>query len=163
MFPATATTATTTTPAVTVVCFGTLSLSTTVTMIPTLMRLPVTSGQHEVVLPPLLMLRDTRGIVLATVLHQQPQSQMHPKAYANYAMGPLQVSFSLRVEPPSDLFICVGVCCGACFLLSGATLDVICTNGGLSCWVWHQCSPLEHIHGRHVQPGDGHWPMPEMH
>ena len=36
---------------------------------------------------------------------QPPQYQMPSQAYANYAMGPLQVSFSFRVEPPND-FLC---------------------------------------------------------
>ena len=31
---------------------------------------------------------------------QQPELQIPSQAYANYAMGPLQVSFSFRVEPP---------------------------------------------------------------
>ena len=64
-------TATTTTPPVTVVCSGTLSVIMTVTMGPTLMGLTVTLGQHEVVLPPLLKLRGMRGVVgLITVLQQ---------------------------------------------------------------------------------------------
>ena len=50
-----------------------------------------TSGQHDVVLPPKVIMRDTvKGSVgLATV---PPQSQMPSQAYANYAMGS-QVSF----------------------------------------------------------------------
>ena len=40
-----------------------------VTMAPSLMGLPVTSGQHDVVLPPLLTLRNSGGVVdLATVI-----------------------------------------------------------------------------------------------
>ena len=104
--------ATTTTPPVTVVCCSTsLSLTMTVTMVPTLMGLPVASGQHDVVLLPPLMLRDTGHVVgLTTVQQQQSQSQMPPQAYANYAMGPVQVSFSLRVEPPTNcLYMYVSV------------------------------------------------------
>ena len=28
---------------------------------------------------------------------------------------------------------------------------------------FHHFNPLEFTHGRHVQPGDGHWPTPGMH
>ena len=62
-------TATTTTPSVMVACYSASSLTKTVTMAPTLMGLPATWDQHDVVVPPLLALRDTRGVVgLATVL-----------------------------------------------------------------------------------------------
>ena len=54
------TTATTTTPPVTIVCSGTSSLIMTFTMGPTLIKLPATSGQHNAVLLPLLMPRDMR-------------------------------------------------------------------------------------------------------
>ena len=98
-------------------------------MAPSLMGLPATSVQHDVVLPPLLILRDTNGVVsLATVLQQQ-QYQMPLQAYANYVMGSLQVSFSFRVEPPTD-FICIGVCSGVSFLLSDTMLDAIFNYGG---------------------------------
>ena len=109
-----------------------LSLTTTVTLPPSLMELPVTSGQHHVVLLPLLMPWYIGVVVgLATIPQQQPQSQMPPQAYANYAMGPPQLSFSFRANLPFDLFIYVGVCCGVCFLLSGAILDAIFfTKGG---------------------------------
>ena len=53
-------------------------------------------GQHDVVLPPQLILRDMmRGCVgLITVLQkQQSQSQMPSQAYANYTMGSPQASF----------------------------------------------------------------------
>ena len=39
---------------------------------------------------------------LPTVLQpQQPQSQIPSKVYANYAMGPPQVSFYFTFEPPN--------------------------------------------------------------
>ena len=91
-------TTTTTTPLVTVVCCSSSFLTTTLIMAQTLMVLPAILGQHNVILLPLLMLKDTGGVLgLATVPKQQLQSQMPPQAYANYAMGPLQVSFSFRV------------------------------------------------------------------
>ena len=110
------TAATTSTPPVTVMCSGASSLTMTVTMAPTLLGLPATSGWHDVVLSPPLILRDTRGVVdLATVLQQQPQCQMPPQAYDNYAIGPQKVHFFFRVEPPTNLLIYVGVCYGVCF------------------------------------------------
>ena len=69
------------------------------------------SGQHDVVLVSPLALRDSRGVVgLATVLQQQPQSEMPLQASANYTMGPLQVGCSFRVEPPTTfLYVLVSV------------------------------------------------------
>ena len=52
----------TTTPPVTVVCSGMSSLLSVVTMAPSLMELP-TSGQHDVVLPPPLTPRHSRGFI----------------------------------------------------------------------------------------------------
>ena len=131
-----ATTATTTTPPVTFVCCSTSSLTVTVTMAPTLMGLPVTLGQHDVDLLAPLMLRDTGSVVgLNTVLQQLPQSQVSCQAYANYAMDPLQVSFSSQIEPFTDLLIYVSVCCGVYFLLLGTML-------GAQPLGFHHCSPL---------------------
>ena len=128
MSQASATTATTTTQSV---CTGTLSLLMTVTMASTLMGLPLTLGQNDMVLTPLLIPREIRNVVdLTTVPQQQPQSKMHLQPCANYAMGPLQVNFSFRVEDPTKLLICIGVYFGVCFLLSGIMLDAIFLNGG---------------------------------
>ena len=68
-----------------------------------------TLGQHELVLPPQLILRDTmRGSAKLTILQlQQPQSQMPSQVYVNYAMGSPQVNFFFAVEPPTNFF-CVG-------------------------------------------------------
>ena len=131
MSQASVTTATTTSPPMTIVCSGTSSFLMTVTMTSTLMELSVTLGQHDVFLPPPLMLRDTRGVVdLTKVLQHQPQFKMPLHGYANYAMSPAQVRFSFRVEPHTDSLICIGICSGVYFLLSGTMLDAIFTNGG---------------------------------
>ena len=45
---------------VTVLCFGTSSITTTVMMAPATVGPPAALGQQDVVLPPLLILRDTR-------------------------------------------------------------------------------------------------------
>ena len=101
MSQAFATMAMSTTPPVTVVCSGTSSLLTTVTMGPSLMGLPAMLGQHDVVLPPLLTLRDSGGVVgLATVSQQQAKSQMPQEAYATYAMDHPQISLSELSLPP---------------------------------------------------------------
>ena len=93
-------------------------------MAPSLMGLPATSGQHDVVLPPALTLMYSRAVVgLVTVPQQQPPSQMPLQAYANYAMGPPQVGFSFRVESSTILyFYMFDICPGVCFLISGDML-----------------------------------------
>ena len=55
------------------------------------------------------MLQDKNSDVgIATVLQQLPQSKMSFQAYANYAMGPLQESFSSELcLPPIYLYILV--------------------------------------------------------
>ena len=97
-----------------------------------------------------LMPRDTRGVVSpATVLQQQPQSQMPPQAYANYIMVPLMVNFFFRVEPLIDLPIHVGICYGVCYLLSGAILDASLPMGR-QLLALHHCIPLHYTHVRHI-------------
>ena len=79
MSQASTTMAMNTTPPVTVVCCGMSSHLSAVTMGPSMMELPVTSGQHNVVLPLLPTPRHSGGVVgLATVLQQQPPSQYLP-------------------------------------------------------------------------------------
>ena len=70
------------------VCSGALPTSMTVTTGPNSMGLAVASDQHDVVLPPLLMLRETvrGGIGFVVVPQQQPQLQIPSQGYANYAM-----------------------------------------------------------------------------
>ena len=96
------------------------------------MGLPATLGQCEVVLPPLLMLRGSGGVIgLASVPQQQPPSLMHLLAYANYAMVSPQVGFFFGVEPLTVfVYYMFGVHSGVCFLLSGAKLDAVFTYGG---------------------------------
>ena len=75
MSQASTTTVMTTTPLVSVVCFSTSSLISMVTMAPSLMGLPATSGQQDVLLPPLLTPRHFGSVVgFATVVQQQPPS-----------------------------------------------------------------------------------------
>ena len=63
---------------VTVMCSGVLNTTVIVTMAPTYVGLAAVSGQHDVVLPPPLIWRDTiRSVVcLTTMSQQQPQYQM---------------------------------------------------------------------------------------
>ena len=152
-------TATITTPPVTVVCCSTFSLTVTVTLAPTMMGLLVASGQNDVVPPPRLIPRDTGGAGFTTVPQLQPQSKMPPKAYAHYAMDPSQVSFSFRVEPPNDLLIYVGVSSGVCFLLSGVMLDAYSPIETELL----EFEPLQPFRAypwqAYVYPRDGHWPI----
>ena len=55
-------------------------------------------GTQRLLVPPSLMLRDTKVIGLTTVPQQLPQSQVPFQADANYAIGPPHVSVSFRVE-----------------------------------------------------------------
>ena len=67
----------------------------------------ITLGQQDMVLPQFIP-RDIlmgSGGLMHVPQQQQPQSQMPPQAYANCAMGPLQVHFSIRVEPPTDSYV----------------------------------------------------------
>ena len=139
----------TATPLVTVVCSGTLSHFSVVTLSPSLNLLPsATSGQHNVVL---LTPRHSGGVVgLATVLQQQPPSQVPIQAYANCAMGLPQVEFSFRVEPLTVLYLYMF---GVLWCMLSAFR---CHTGyhihlwGLSHWGLHDCKLLELTHGRHM-------------
>ena len=88
-----------------------------------------TSAQHYVVLPSQLIPRDTvrDSVGLTNMPQQQSQSQMPSQAYANYAMGPLQASFSFRVESPTNSSIVV--CYDYCFMLSDAHVAAMFPNG----------------------------------
>ena len=157
MSQASATTATSTTPPVTVVCSGTSSFLRTVTMVPTLIGQPVTSGQPDVVLPPLLMPRVTRNVIgLGTVSQQQLQSKMPFQAYANYAMGPPLIILYFTVEHCSNLLKCMlsAFRChaGCCLHQWGSTIGVA-PLPPFGAYSWQA----------YVQPGDGHQPMPGMH
>ena len=83
-------TATTITEPVTVVCTRASLITMTVTVVPNSVGLAA-SGQHNVVLPPQLILRETmRGSLEHTVVlqQQQPPSQKPCQAYANVTMSP---------------------------------------------------------------------------
>ena len=76
-------TAMTTTPPVTVVSSGLLSVSS-VTIAHSLMGFPITLDQYGVVQPPPLMPRGSGGVIGSTsVPQQQPPSLMPFLAYAN--------------------------------------------------------------------------------
>ena len=154
----------TTTPLAMVVSSG-LSSVLSVTVAPSLMVLPATLGQHEVVLPPPLMARGSRGVIgLASVPQQQTPSSMPLLVYANYAMGSPKVGFFFRVEPATILYIV----CLVSILVSAFCFQV---------QSWMLYSPMEaqplgfaplQSFGfdpwqAYVQPGDGHQSMPGMH
>ena len=156
--------ATTTTTPVTVVSSGLSSVSS-VTVAPSLMGLPATLHQCEVVQPPPLMLRGSGGVIgLASVLQQQPPSLKPLLAYANYAMGSPQVGFFFRVEPPTILYII----CVVSILVSAFYVQV-------PSWMPYSpmgaqplgFAPLQpfgvYPWQAYVQLDDGHWSMPCMH
>ena len=119
-----------------------------VTMAPSLMGHLATSGHCDMVL---LTPRPSGDVVL----QQQTPSQMHLQAYANYAMGPPQVDFSFRDEPPTTLYLYMF---GVCFLLSGAMLDVMFTYGAQPLAFALLQSFGTYPWKAYVQPGNGHWP-----
>ena len=134
----------------TLVCLRASSITMTVTMAPTggLTML----GQHDMVLHLQLILSDTMRhyVGLITLSQQQPQSQIPSQACANYAMGPSQVSFSFRVETPTNAY---AVCwCLLWCLLFAFRFQWGCNvhQWGLKHWAWHHWSPLEYILGRHM-------------
>ena len=150
MSQASATMAMATTTPVTVVCSGTSSVLTAVTVAPSIMGLPAMLGQHDVALPPPLTLKESGGVVgLATVPQQQPQCQMPLQAYVNYAKGPPQVGFSFRIEPPHHFYMCL--CLFWCMLSTFRSLAG-CHNHlwELNYWFLHHCSLLELSNGRHM-------------
>ena len=152
-----ATLAMTTTPPVTVVS-SVLSSVSSVSMAPSLMGLPVILEQHGVVQLPPLMLRGSGGVTgPASVPQQQLPSSMSLLAYANYAMGSLQVGFFFRVEPPTILYII----CLVSILVSAFYFQV-------PSWMLYSFmgaqplgfAPLQpfgvYQWQAYVQPGDGH-------
>ena len=154
----------TTTPLV-VVVFSDLSSISSVTMVPSLMGLPATSGQNEVVLLPPLMLRCPEGVIgLASKSQQQPPASMPLVAYANYAMSSPQVGFFFRVEPPTVLYII----CLVSILVSAFYFQV-------PSWMPYSpmgaqplgFAPLQpfgvYPWEAYVQPGDGHQYTSGMH
>ena len=127
MSEASATIAMTTSIPVPVVGSSMSSLLSTVTLASSLMGPPVTSGQHYVALTP----RNSGDVVgLAAVPQQQPQFQIPLQAYANYAIGPLEVGFSFRVEPPTIFLLYVWCLLWCIFQLPGAMMDAVFTNAG---------------------------------
>ena len=91
-------TSTTTSQSMTVMCSSATPSTMTVMMTPTSMGLTAL-GQHDVVLPPQLILRDTMrvSVDLATMPQQQlPQSQILSYAYVSYAMDPSEMSFLFK-------------------------------------------------------------------
>ena len=130
-------------------------LLSTGTNAPYLMGLSAIPGQHAVVLPPLLTVSHSGGVLgLAIVPKQQPPSHMPLQAYAKYGMGPPRVGFPFRVEHPTVLvFICL-----VSILLSGAMLDAVFIYGAQPLGF----APLQpfgpHPWQAYVQPSNGHQP-----
>ena len=115
------------------------------------MGFPATSGQHDVILPPLLTARDSGGVVgLATEPQQQPHSQMPVKAYANYARGPPQVGFSFRVQPPRIFSYKLMLVIMYAFCFQVPCWMPYSPMGGSNIWGLHHYNPLGLTHSRHM-------------
>ena len=116
-------TATTTTSPVTVVYSRSSLISMTVTVAPTSVGL-VASGQHDVVLPPQLYLRDTVRVLLPSYCTAAAIALV-PGAFSGtcqLCLGSLSGKFSLWQSWASHQFIMlhVAACYGVYFLLSGS-------------------------------------------
>ena len=150
MFQVTMTTSTS--PPVTVGCCGASFITVMVMLVPTSVG-QIKSGQHGVVLPPQLILRDTlMGFACFTNLlqHQPPQSQMPSQVYANYAMGPLQVRFSFRAEPSLGLLCHVLVSVMVVAFCFQVLLWLPCSLWGINHWGLKHCNPSGFTLGRHM-------------
>ena len=164
MSPVSTTMAMMTTHMVTVVSSGMSSLSS-VTMAPSLMGLPTTLGQLDIVLPPSLTPRCSEGVIgLPSVPQQQPPSSMAFSGLCQLCYGVSTGGFFFGVKPPTALYII----CLVSLLVSGIYFQV-------PCWMPYSClgaqplgfAPLQplgvHPWQAYVQPGDGHQPPPGMH
>ena len=150
MSQACTTMAKTTAPPVTVVYSSTSSLLSTVTMAPSLMWLPATSGQHDVVLLALVTPRHSGGVVgLATMLQQQPPPQMPIQ------LMPIMPWVSTVSLPLFCIFICLVSNLVYTFLLSGAMLDAIFTYGGSTIDVCTTAALGAYPLQAYVEPGNG--------
>ena len=141
-------------------------LTTTVMLAPTSVG-HITLGQQNVDLPPQLIPRHTmKGSAGLTNVPQQcqPQSQMASQAYANYAMGALQVSFSFRVEPPVISCRPLGVWCLLWCLPSAFRFPWghVHLWGGQPLRSRHPQSFSVYPWQAHVHPGDCLWSMPDI-
>ena len=134
-------------------------------MATSLIGLPTTLGQLNVVLLPPLTPRGSGGVLgLASVPQLQCPSLMPPQTCANYAMVSPQVGFFFRVEPPTILYII----CLVSVLVSAFYFQVPCwmlySPLGVQLWGFAPLQPLgAYPWQAYVQPGDGHQPTPDMH
>ena len=140
----------TTSPPVTVVSSGMSSLAT-VTMAPSLMGLPTTFGQHDVVLLLPLTPRGSGGVLCyASVPQQQPPSLVPLQACANYAVGSPQVGFFFRVEPPPLCILYVWCLFWCLFSTFRCHTGCYIHPWGLNHWGLHHCNLWEFTSGRHI-------------
>ena len=119
-----------------------MSPLSSVTVAPSLMGLPTILGQCDVVLPPPLTPRCSRGVLgLASVPQQQSIPSVPLQAYANYAMGSAQVGFFFRVEPPTVciLYVWCLFWCLLSFFRCHAGYHI--HPWGCQHWGLHHCNP----------------------
>ena len=125
----------TSTPPVTVVCCNASSTSANVMMGPTSMGLP-TLGQHDLILLPQFILRDTTTTSVPDTISGLCQL-WHGFSTGKYLFQS-QVSHQFIFHTYS---IYVGVCYGVYFLLSGSLVAALFTNRDSTNWV---CITISH-------------------
>ena len=148
---------TTTTLPVAVVYPGEMFISMTVMLAATSLC-QTTSGQHDVVLPPQLIPRDMvrSSACLTSMLQQQPpQSQMPYQVYANCAIGPLLVSFSFKVEPPTNSFAMCWYLLWCLLSTSGPHVMTMFSNGGSIIGVYNTATFRIYPWQAYLPPSDG--------
>ena len=157
------TTVVTTTPLVTVVS-SRMSSPSSVTMAPSLTRLPATLVQCDVVLPPPLTPSCPWGVIgpclCTTAATSIPAvSSGLCQLCHGFSTGRfLSQSWACH----HFVYYMFGVCSSVCFLLSGAILDVIFTPRGSTIGVCTVATIGVYLWQAYVQPAD-HQPMPGMH
>ena len=127
-------------------CSDASSTTTTVTMAPASVGLAAASDQHDVVLLPLLILKDTLRVLggLTTVPQQKSQTQKLSQAYTNYAMGPSEMSFLFSELSLPLVSVMV-------FALGFQVMILLQISPIRAHWLGlYHSSPSEYIHGRHM-------------
>ena len=88
-----------------------------------------TSGQHDVVLPILVIIRDIMGVFYCSCLCNIAAATSVPHTVSGLCqlfIGSSEFSLS-EFEPQTNLYACF--CCGVCFLLSGSHVAAMLTTG----------------------------------
>ena len=114
------------------------------------------------ILPPLLFLKDTVRDAVGLAIMQQlqyPQPKMPSQVYANYVMGPPQVTLSFRAEPPINFIMLVSAMVSTLYFQ--VHIWLLCSLVGAQSLVFTPPQPFGvYTWPAYVLPGAGQWFMP---